>query len=226
MYDADYDPKELRDAYFETIREQEGQKTEADHLVEIEAYARENNVPVIGRGTGDIIRYYLRSVAPENVLEIGTAIGYSALFMREYLSVNAHITTIEKIESRYTLAENNFKKYDKDNKITLIKEDAGDAIEKLRDNGNKYGVIFLDAAKGQYPAYLPVLVDLLETGGVIITDNIFHNGAVINSRYAVTQRDRTIHDRLREYMKDISENEGLNTLILPVEDGVAICQKK
>ncbi len=197
-----------------------------DHLVEIEAYARENNVPVIGRGTGDIIRYYLRSVAPENVLEIGTAIGYSALFMREYLSVNAHITTIEKIESRYTLAEKNFKKYDKDNKITLIKEDAGDAIEKLRDNGNKYGVIFLDAAKGQYPAYLPVIVDLLETGGVIITDNIFHNGAVINSRYAVTQRDRTIHDRLREYMKDISEHEGLNTLILPVEDGVAICQKK
>ncbi len=197
-----------------------------DHLVELEEYARINNVPVMGRETGDIIRYYLQSLAPENVLEIGTAIGYSALFMREYLREGAHITTIEKIESRYTEAENNFRKYDPDSMITLIKEDALFAIEKLREDKKVYGVIFLDAAKGQYPTYLPILFELLEPGGVLITDNIFHNGAVVSSRYAVTQRDRTIHDRLREYMKDITGHEGLNTLILPVDDGVAICQKK
>lgn len=196
-----------------------------EYLPGIEKDAHKKNVPIIGHATADIIRYYLRSLPVKNVLEIGTAIGYSSLFMRECVP-DIKITTIEKIEGRYTEAENNFNKYDTDSRITLIKEDAMDAIKKLRDKGEKYQFIFLDAAKGQYPAYLPILIDLLESGGVLITDNVFHNGAVVNSRYAVTQRDRTIHDRLREYMKDISDNEDLNTLILPVEDGVAVCQKK
>ena len=195
------------------------------HLLEIEKEAIQKNVPIIGHGTADILRYTLVSLRPKKVLEIGTAIGYSALFMREYLEAGAHITTIEKIESRYLEAEDNFKKYDKDSRITLIKADASDAIKDLSEQGEKYGVIFLDAAKGQYPSYLPVLIKLMEPGGVLITDNIFHNGAVVNSRYAVTQRDRTIHDRLREYLKDITGCDELNTLIIPVEDGVAVCQK-
>ena len=193
---------------------------------EIEKYAADNHVPIMENGTADILRYTLRSLHPKEVLEIGTAIGYSALFMRECMPEGGHIATIEKIESRYVEAEKNFRKYDADSRITLIKEDAGKAIEKLRDEGLKYEVIFLDAAKGQYPAYLPVLIDLLESGGVLITDNIFHNGAVINSRYAVNQRDRTIHDRLREYMRDITGHGDLNTLIIPIDDGVAICQKE
>ncbi|MBO6108951.1 MAG: O-methyltransferase [Eubacterium sp.] len=196
-----------------------------DYLSELEMGAREHNIPVIGRGTGDIIRYICRTVNPENVLEIGTAIGFSALFIRECIPENAHITTIEKIESRYEQAEINFKNYDKKGQITLIKEDALDTIERLLEEKKKYGVIFLDAAKGQYITFFPILAELLEREGVLITDNVFHGGTVMNSRFAVTQRDRTIHTRLREYLQTITEDERFESVILPIDDGIAISRK-
>ena len=197
-----------------------------EYLTDLEMVARQNNIPVMAHSTGDLLRYALGSVGAKNVLEIGTAVGYSALYMKECLPEDAHITTIEKIDARYEQAETNFAAYDKKKQITLLKEDAADAIEWLKKEGQVFDLIFLDAAKGQYVSYLPTLVELLRSQGVLVTDNVFHNGTVMNSRYAVTQRDRTIHERLREYLKAITEHPELNTLILPMDDGVAVCKKK
>ena len=196
------------------------------YLLDMERHAREHNIPVIERGTGDILRYLLNTIKPKRILEIGTAIGFSALFIRECLPDDeVKITTIEKIEARYTQAEVNFREYDRSNRITLIKDDAKDAILRLKEEKETYQVIFLDAAKGQYISFLPTLIDLLEIEGVLIADNVFHEGSVMNSRYAVTQRDRTIHERLREYLKAITESEQLESLILPVDDGVAVSKR-
>ena len=196
------------------------------YLSEMSKHAQDHNIPIITRGTGDVLRYILRTVVPDEILEIGTAIGFSALFMKECLpDEDVHITTIEKIESRYSQAELNFSKYDKDNSITLIKEDAGDAINRLREEGKRYKVVFLDAAKGQYIYFLPVLIDLMDVGGVLVTDNIFHNGVVMNSKYAVNQRDRTIHERLREFLAAVTGNERLESLIFPVDDGIVVSKK-
>ena len=196
------------------------------YLSEMSKCARNNNIPIITRGTGDVLRYILRTVDPDEILEIGTAIGFSALFMMECLSdKDVHITTIEKIETRYVQAEENFAKYDKEKRITLIKEDAEEAIKRLKEEGKRYKVIFLDAAKGQYIFFLPILVELLEVGGVMMSDNIFHNGVVMNSKYAVSQRDRTIHERLRDYLSAVTDNEKLESLIFPVDDGIVVSKK-
>ena len=212
--------KERVDIFLEKYRERM-----PDYLVDIEAIARANNVPVISRGTGDLLRFILRSESVNKVLEIGTAIGFSALFMKECIPEDGTIITIEKIEARYSQAEVNFNKYDKRHQITLIKDEAADAIVRLKEQGETYPMIFLDAAKGQYISFLPTLVELLEVGGFLVSDNVFHEGVVMNSRYAVNQRDRTIHERLREYMKAITEHEQLESLILPVDDGIAICKR-
>ncbi len=211
--------KERTDIFLEQFRERM-----PEYLLEISRNAKINNVPIIGRQTGDLLRYALRTKQPENVLEIGTAVGFSALFMKECVPA-ARIVTIEKIEARYTQAENYFKKYDKEHRIQLIKEDAAIAIEKLKSDGERFQVIFLDAAKGQYASFLPNLVEMMDVGGLLIADNVFHGGTVMNSRYAVNQRDRTIHERLREYMHAINEHEQLESMILPVDDGVAVSKK-
>ncbi|MEE3467037.1 MAG: O-methyltransferase [Eubacterium sp.] len=212
--------KERVDIFLDKYRERM-----PDYLVELESVARSNNIPVIDRGTGDVLRYAIHTSKAKKVLEIGTAIGFSALFMREILPEDGTITTIEKIEARYSQAESNFKKHDKRQQITLLKEDAWDAIRRLHEQGEQYDLIFLDASKGQYISYLPILVDLLRVDGELITDNVFHNGVVMNSRYAVSQRDRTIHERLREYLQAITSHEQLTSLILPMEDGISISKK-
>ncbi|MBO4396543.1 MAG: O-methyltransferase [Eubacterium sp.] len=211
--------KERIDIFLEQFREQL-----PEYLSEISRHAKANNVPIIGRQTGDLLRYILRTRLPEKVLEIGTAVGFSALFMKECVP-SAQIITVEKIEARYTQAENYFKKYDKDDRIRLIREDAADAIDELKSAGERFQVIFLDAAKGQYVSFLPNLVEMLDFGGVLVADNVFHGGTVKNSRYAVTQRDRTIHERLRGYLRAINEHEQLESMILPVDDGVAVSKK-
>ena len=100
-----------------------------------------------------------------------------------------------------------------------------DVINDLCEKDEKFGVVFLDAAKGQYPSFLPGLISLLEKGGVLVTDNIFHNGAVLDSRYAVSQRDRTIHDRIRQYLEMLKNNDETETITLPIDDGIAITKK-
>jgi Predicted O-methyltransferase len=196
------------------------------YIRELERRAREDGVPVIRRGTRDVLRYLLRTKKPEQILEVGTAVGYSALFMKEYMPPGAWITTIEKVEMRLREARKNLSEYDKEGRICLIEGDAADVLHRLAEKKSKFNFIFMDAAKGQYLSFLPDVVELLAENGTLVSDNILHEGDVLQSRYAVTRRDRTIHGRMREYLEVLVHHEGLETICLSVGDGITISTKR
>lgn len=208
------------EVFFDTLRPEL-----PDYIIELEKEALRDEVPVIRRGTRDLLRYLLRTKKPVRVLEVGTAIGYSALFMKECLPESSRITTIEKVEMRLVEARKNLEKYDTEGRIRLVEGDAAQKLEELAKAGEQYDFIFMDAAKGQYLNFLPHVLQLLETGGVLVSDNILHDCDVLESRYAVTRRDRTIHSRMREYLYTITHMKELETICLSVGDGVTISTK-
>lgn len=193
------------------------------YLDELEAYSKKTQVPIIRKETQSLIRTLLVMNKPKRILEVGTAIGFSALFMREFMPKDGHIITIEKYEKRIPLARENFKRFDTDERITLIEGDAADVLKQL---AGPFDFIFMDAAKGQYIHFLPEVLRLLETGGVLLSDNVLQDGDVIQSRFAVTRRDRTIHKRMRDYLYTLKKHEQLETAILTLGDGVALSVKK
>ena len=170
-----------------------------------------------------LLKFLLTWGRPMKILEVGTAIGFSALLMSEYAPQGCHITTIEKYEKRIPLAKENFKKAGKEDRITLLE---GDAVEILADMQETFDFIFMDAAKGQYIHFLPDILRLLEPGGLLVSDNILQDGDIVESKYAVTRRNRTIHNRMREYLYALTHHEELETVILPVADGVTLSTKK
>lgn len=197
-----------------------------DHLRELEESAIKGNVPIIKKETQSLLRFLLRLLEPKDILEIGTAIGFSAIFMSEYMPVDSTITTIEKLEIRLEQARANLRKSLKSNQITLLEGDAFDILKELaRDRDRKFDFIFLDAAKGQYLNFLPSILDLLTSKGILITDNVLQDGSIAGSRYAIKRRDRTIHVRMREYLYTLKRTPGLETVIIPLGDGVAITKK-
>ena len=200
-------------------------ETPPAYIVELERQALADEVPVIRRGTRDVLRYLLRTGRPAQVLEVGTAIGYSALCMKEYLPETSRITTIEKVEMRLVEARKNLKKFDSEGRIALLEGDAADVLRSLVEQGKYYDFIFMDAAKGQYLNFLPDVLKLLSEGGTLVSDNILHEGDVLESRYAVTRRDRTIHGRMREYLQVLMDTEELETICLSIGDGMTISRK-
>ncbi len=196
-----------------------------EYIRELERHAVQNEVPIIRRGTRDVLRFLLRTVGPAEVLEVGAAIGYSALCMKEFLPAASHITTIEKVEMRLAEAKKNLKKYDPEKRITLLEGDAADVLERLVQQGKSYDFIFMDAAKGQYLNFLPNIRKLLRDGGLLVSDNILHEGDILESRYAVTRRDRTIHSRMREYLQVLMDTEELETICVSVGDGMTLSRK-
>ncbi|HHT96973.1 MAG TPA: O-methyltransferase [Clostridiales bacterium] len=196
-------------------------------LINLENEAIKNKIPIIKKDTQNLLKYLLKIYKPKNILEVGTAIGFSALFMSENTGDNTKITTIEKSIKRYKEAEVNFKNniYPKRDKIKLIKADAFEVLNDLVDNKIKFDFIFLDAAKAQYMNFLPMLIELLQQDAVLLTDNVLQDGTVTQSRYSITRRDRTIHNRMREYLYAIKHIDELETIILPVGDGVAISNR-
>ena len=192
-------------------------------LEEIEQEALASYVPIIRKETQSLLKTLLTMLRPARVLEVGTAMGFSALLMSEYLPEGAHITTIEKYEKRIPIARQNFRRAGKEAQITLIE---GDAMEVLRSLDGPFDFVFMDAAKGQYPHYLPEVLRLLTPGGVLMSDNVLQDGSLIESRFAVERRDRTIHSRMREYLYELKHREDLMTSILPLGDGVALTVKK
>ena len=192
-------------------------------LEEIEQEALASYVPIIRKETQSLLKTLLTMLRPARVLEVGTAVGFSALLMSEYLPEGAHITTIEKYEKRIPIARQNFRRAGKEEQITLIE---GDAMEVLRSLDGPFDFVFMDAAKGQYPHYLPEVLRLLTQGGVLMSDNVLQDGSLIESRFAVERRDRTIHSRMREYLYELKHREDLMTSILPLGDGVAQTVKK
>lgn len=195
----------------------------ASYLNELERYAKKTNVPIIRTEMQSLLKFLLAMKEPKEILEVGTAIGFSALLMSEYGPKDCHITTIEKYEKRIPLARENFKKAGKEEAITLLE---GDATEILQTLEGSYDFIFMDAAKGQYIHFLPEILRLLKVGGLLISDNVLQDGDIIESRFAVTRRNRTIHARMREYLYELKHHEDLETVILPVGDGVTISVRR
>ena len=192
-------------------------------IEEIEQEALDTFVPIIRKETQSFLKVLLMMKKPLRVLEVGTAIGFSAILMSEYIPEQGHITTIEKYEKRIPIAKENIRRAGKEDQITLIE---GDALEVMKSLNGSYDFIFMDAAKGQYIHYMPEAIRLLEPGGVLVSDNVLQDGDIIESRYAVERRNRTIHSRMREYLYELKHKEELQTSILPLGDGVALSVKK
>lgn len=191
-----------------------------EYLLQLERRALEEEVPVIRKSMQNYLRFFLERERPETILEVGAAVGFSALLMREY--TDASITTIEKVPGRIQEAQKNFAKYDSDGRITLMPMDADQAFSLLAQEGKQFDCIFMDAAKGQYLCWLPCLMRLLSDEGVLISDNVLQDGDIMQSRYAVVRRDRTIHGRMRRYLYTLMHTEGLKTAVLPVGDGITV----
>ncbi|MCI9582765.1 O-methyltransferase [Clostridiaceae bacterium] len=189
----------------------------------IEEEATALHIPIIRRETAAFLKTLVALKRPGAILEVGTAVGYSALLMCRVMPKDCHITTIEKYEKRIPAAKANFKRAGEEKRITLVEGDAGEALYTL---SGPYDFIFMDAAKGQYPGWLDRLLFLLGDGGVLVSDNIFQDGDIIESRYAVERRNRTIHARMREYLYRLTHMEELETSLVPVGDGVAVSVKK
>ena len=203
----------IRD-YLYSLEPDEGQLCEA-----IAREALERNIPVIKKETKALLKTLLVAKQPRAILEVGTAVGYSALLMAQVMPEDCRITTIEKYEPRIAEAKENFARAGVADRVTLLEGDAGDILRQLEGT---YDFIFMDGAKGQYLNWLPDILRLMPGGGILFSDNVLQDGDVVQSRYGVERRDRTIHGRMREYLYQIKHMDQLESAVIPVGDGVAV----
>lgn len=192
-------------------------------LDQIEKEAIAAYVPIIRKEMQSFLKLLLAMQKPMRILEVGTAVGFSAILMAQYAPADCKIVTIENYEKRIPVARENFKRAGKDEQITLLE---GDAMQILPTLSGEFDMIFMDAAKGQYINFMPDILRLLKSGGVLVSDNVLQDGDIIESHYVVERRNRTIYKRMREYMYELTHNEGLVTAVLPVGDGITVSAKK
>ena len=192
-------------------------------LEQLERQAKSDGVPVIRREMQSFLKFLLAAVRPVRILEVGTAVGFSALLMCEYNPVSCEIITIENYEKRIPVARENFRKAGREKQIILLEGDAAGVLKTLDE---PFDFIFMDAAKGQYLHFLPDVLHLLKSGGVLVSDNVLQEGDIIESRYAVERRNRTIYKRMREYLYELKHNNELVTSLIPLGDGVALSTKR
>ncbi len=191
--------------------------------MQIEREALADNVPIIRKEMGCFLKTILASKHPKNILEVGAAVGYSSILMSENIDDDARITTIENYDKRIAKAKENIRRAGKENVITLLEGDAGEILKNL---SGSYDFIFMDAAKAQYIVILPEIMRLLASGGILITDNVLQEGDLVQSRFAVCRRDRTIHSRMREYLYAVTHSNELVTSVIPLGDGITFSVKK
>ncbi len=189
----------------------------------IEQEALRDRVPIIRKEMQSFLKVLLMIKRPMRILEVGAAVGFSSILMSEYMPEGGHITTIENYDKRIPIARANFKRAGKEEQIDLIE---GDALEVMHGLEGPYDLIFVDAAKGQYIHYLPEVMRLIGTDGVLVSDNVLQEGDIIESRFAVERRNRTIHSRMREYLYELKHHDQLQTSIIPLGDGVALSVKR
>lgn len=192
-------------------------------LEQIEQEAIEAYVPIIRKEMQQFLKMLLAVKRPLRILEVGTAVGFSAILMAEYDPVYCEITTIENYEKRIPIARENFKRAGKEEQITLLE---GDATEVLKTLEEPYDFIFMDAAKGQYIHFLPDIIRLLGEQGVLVSDNVLQDGTIIESRFVVTRRNRTIHKRMRDYLYELTHRDDLVTAVLPIGDGITVSSRR
>jgi predicted O-methyltransferase YrrM len=203
------------------INSLDGGNSQICNTIEKEAIA--DNVPIIRKEMGSLLKVLIALKQPKRILEVGTAVGYSSILMSENMPEGCTITTIENYDKRIPIAKQNFKRAEKESVITLLEGDATDILKTL---DLTYDFIFMDAAKGQYVNFLPELLRLLPTGGLLISDNVLQEGDIVESRYGVTRRNRTIHTRMREYIYMLTHSEALVTSVVPIGDGITLSIKK
>ena len=191
-------------------------------LDQLELQAKKDRVPIIRREMQSFLKVLLQIKKPTKILEVGTAVGFSALLMAKYTPEDTRIVTIEKYEKRIPVAKANFQAAGMDHRITLLE---GDALEILREMEDSFDFIFMDAAKGQYIHFYPEVMRLLAPEGILVSDNVLQEGELIESHFAVERRNRTIYKRMREYLYVLKHDERLETSILPVGDGAAVSYK-
>ena len=199
------------------------EKSNGEVCDEIERVAHETNVPIIRKEMESVMKVLVTIQSPKRILELGTAIGYSAILMAKAMPKDCHITTIENYEKRIPIARENIKKAGMEDKITLLE---GDALTILKELEGPYDFVFMDAAKAQYPFYLEEILRLLPVGGILVADNVLQEGELIESRFAVERRNRTIHSRMRDYLYTVKNSEELETTIIPIGDGVTLSVRK
>ena len=192
-------------------------------LEELEQYAIRERVPIIRREMQSFIKMFLAVNRPKRILEVGTAIGFSTLLMCEYGPEDLEIVTIENYEKRIPIAKENFRRAGREAQITLLEGDAGQILKELEDS---FDMIFMDAAKGQYGSFFDESIEKLKSGGILLCDNVLQDGDVLESRFAVTRRNRTIHARMREYLYSLTHDERLETGIFNIGDGMSLSIKK
>lgn len=190
-----------------------------EFLDDLEQKAKAENVPVIRREMQSFLKVLLQMKRPARILEVGTAVGFSAILMCRYTPEDTSVTTIEKYEKRIPVAKENFRRAGVEHRITFLE---GDALEILKDLEGPFDFIFMDAAKGQYIHFLPEVMRLLAEDGVLVSDNVLQEGDIIESHFVVERRNRTIYKRMREYLYELKHNEELLTSIIPIGDGAAV----
>ena len=192
---------------------------ESEIIERIEQEALEGHVPIIRKETQSFLKVLLLMKKPLRILEIGAAVGFSAILMSEYMPEGGRITTIENYDKRIPIARRNFERAGKAGQITLLE---GDALVVMKMLPGPYDFIFMDAAKGQYIQYMPEALRLLAPEGVLVSDNVLQDGEIAESRFAVERRNRTIHSRMREYLYQLKHDVRIQTSILPLGDGIAL----
>ncbi|MBC5667125.1 O-methyltransferase [Eubacterium sp. BX4] len=200
------------------------EKTNSEVLEKIEEQAHIDNVPIIRKEMESFLRVMLYIKKPKRILELGTAVGYSAILMSECIDEDGKIITIENYEKRIVEAKKNIELSGKGQIIELLEGDATEVMKTLPSQ--QFDFVFMDAAKAQYIYFLPEVLRLMKKGAVLITDNVLQEGDLIESRFVVERRDRTIHKRMREYLEVVKNHEELETSIVPIGDGITISVKK
>lgn len=200
------------------------EKSVAPFVMELKQYAIENDVPIISDEVRDFLDIMIELTKPAFILEIGTAIGYSALSMANHECIKK-VITIENYHERVLEAELNLIRFDKLHKVQIIEEDASIALDKLLENECFFDFIFLDSAKSQYINWLPKIKSILKKGGIFITDNVFNDKETLKSRFVLPKRSRSMHDNLKEYLLAIKKDKDFYTKILNVGDGISFVMR-
>ena len=191
---------------------------------EIRSVAKENYIPIIKRDTENLLKFVLKMQNPKSILEIGCAVGYSAIIMLE--NSDADIVTVEKMPERVEEAKKNIKYANLEDRAKIIEGDAGEILERLVNENKKFDFIYMDAAKAQYITWLPTVKALLKDKGIIFSDNCLQEGDLLESSFAIRKRDKTIHKRMRDYIYLLLHDEDLESWIFSIGDGVLLSRSR
>lgn len=191
-------------------------------LGKLEKEANQLGIPIIPHETAVFLDFWLGIYRPKHILEIGTAVGFSASLMAQHLPEGGTVTTIDRFELMYTRAKENFKKQGLETVITQLEGDAADLLPTLEQ---RYDFIFMDSAKAKYIEFFPHCMRLLTTGGVLVVDDIFQGGTILQDETEIPRKVRKIHRRLNQFLAFVQQDDAVKSTLIPLGDGLIMIQK-